>query len=162
MSKLKTLFLSALSLLAVVFLVACQSTQTSHLQMFEDDNFDNRITFHHQGDKMVKQETKNLVLYKTLGVKDADEAKEAVEAMMPGDIYKDLKGFTRKVDYQEDRFVETITIDYSKVDFDQAANTLGAAKTEDGKGISYKKLFDSFTSLGYKEVKDGKFQEFGK
>ena len=72
-----------------------------------------------------------------------------------------VEGITHEVDYQEDRLIETTSIDMKKVDL-ATLNELLPIETEDGKipeYVSYSMTKENFQDQGYTEVKDGKYKE---
>lgn len=159
MSKLKTLLLTTVSLVAIFFLVACSQTKTTNLQLFEETGSDTRIILQYQGDRVVKQTLSSTLLFEPLGI-DADLAKD-IYSDVPNE-FKDVEGITHKAEFKDDRMVQTIDMDFTKVDLEKITKLLNIKEETDGKYISYKKVIKYYKDAGFKEVKDGKFQELSK
>lgn len=155
MRKSKRLALAVVTLLEVIFLVACSPIKTTHL-IRDDGSQSNRISFHYQGDKLLKQTQTVTILYDTFDVK-ADEAKEAFDHL--GEAYKNIEGVTLKTDYQDDRVVQTIEVDFAKVNLKENVDLLLLKPEADGQSVSYKKALKAYKNFGFKDVKDDKLQD---
>ena len=75
--------------------------------------------------------------------------------------YKDVKGFTHSAEYKDDYMVEKTTLNYEKADLDQLIEKKLVTTQKDKKVdyISFKSTFDMMKQSGFKEVKNGKFEE---
>ena len=74
---------------------------------------------------------------------------------------KDVKGFTHSAEYKDDYMVEKTTLNYEKADLDQLIEKKLVTTQKDKKVdyISFKSTFDMMKQGGFKEVKNGKFEE---
>ena len=109
---------------------------------------------------MTLLKTTTTVLYSAIGANSKDDAKLMMEAQGSAD-WDGIKGITHEVEYKDDRFIETTSVDLNKVDL-ATLNELLPIETDDGKipeYVSYKLTKDNFLNQGYTEVKDGKFKE---
>ena len=68
--------------------------------------------------------------------------------------YKDVKGFTHSAEYKDDYMVEKTTLNYEKANLDQLIEKKLVATQKDNKST-----FDMMKQSGFKEVKNGKFEE---
>lgn len=164
--KQKKLLAGLLALVATFFLVACSGglgkvgTKTADFQMLTEGQSDIRNHIEYQGDKVVVLKTTTTLFYNVFGV----DTKEAAETFMKAqgvEKWDGIKGITHKVTYEKDRLIEETSVDMNKVDMEKL-NKVMPLQTQDGKKakyISYKLTKENFDKLGYKEIKDGKFEE---
>lgn len=145
----KSIFLSLIAIFTLFLLGACgqQSVQKSYLQgINQEKKTDVRITLEHKGDKAISNQTTTTIYYKEAGV-TKDQLKEMI------DKYDE--------EYKDDYMVEKTTLNYEKADLDQLIEKKLVATQKDKKVdyISYKSTFDMMKQSGFKEVKNGKFEE---
>ena len=157
----KSIFLSLIAIFTLFLLGACgqQSVQKSYLQAInQEKKTDVRITLEHKGDKAISNQTTTTIYYKESGV-TKDQLKEMIDKY--DEEYKDVKGFTHSAEYKDDYIVEKTTIDYTKADLKvlQEKKLITAQKSSKIDYISYESILKSFKSIGFKEVKNGKFEE---
>ena len=151
----KSIFLSLIAIFTLFLLGACgqQSVQKSYLQAInQEKKTDVRITLEHKGDKAISNQTTTTIYYKEAGV-TKDQLKD--------EDYKDVKGFTHSAEYKDDYMVEKTTLNYEKADLDQLIEKKLVTTQKDKKVdyISFKSTFDMMKQGGFKEVKNGKFEE---
>lgn len=161
--KLKKIILSVFALLGAVVLVACGTSATKNtadFQLLVPGQSDIRNHIEYQGDKMTLLKSTTTVLYSALGANSEEDAKKVMEEHGSAD-WDGIKGITHEVVYKDDRFIETTSVDLNKVDFDKLGELipLQTANGEQAKYLSYKLTKDNFITQGFKEIKDGKFEE---
>ena len=146
----KSIFLSLIAIFTLFLLGACgqQSVQKSYLQAInQEKKTDVRITLEHKGDKAISNQTTTTIYYKEAGV-TKDQLKEMIDKY--DEEYKDVKGFTHSAEYKDDQ-----------ADLDQLIEKKLVTTQKDKKVdyISFKSTFDMMKQGGFKEVKNGKFEE---
>jgi len=127
-------------------------------QRKQEKKTDVRITIEHKGDKAISNQTTTTIYYKEAGV-TKDQLKEMIDKY--DEEYKDVKGFTHSAEYKDDYMVEKTTLNYEKADLDQLIEKKLVTTQKDKKVdyISYKSTVDLMKQSGFKEVKNGKFEE---
>ena len=160
--KLKKIVVGLLALLGAVVLVACGTgtKKSADFQLLTQGQSDIRNHIEYQGDKMTLLKTTTTVLYSAIVANSKDDAKLMMEEQGSGD-WDGIKGITHEVEYKDDRFIETTSVDLNKVDFDKLGELipLQTANGEKAKYLSYKLTKENFLNQGFTEVKDGKFKE---
>ena len=160
--RLKRIILGLLALLGAVVLVACGTgtKKSADFQLLTQGQSDIRNHIEYQGDKMTLLKTTTTVLYSAIGANSKDDAKLMMEEQGSAD-WDGIKGITHEVEYKDDRFIETTSVDLNKVDFDKLGELmqLQTANGEKAKYLSYKLTKENFVNQGYTEVKDGKYKE---
>ena len=147
----KTLFLSFLAVSALFVLAACSSPKKAYFQLIDQNTKqDSRITVEYKGDELLINETNNTFYY------TAKEQTEAYAKSIEG-----IKGLTHKIEYKDDYLTEKLTIDFSKADIEelQSKQLLQTSGNQKADYISYKETAKLLEKAGYKEVKDGKFED---
>ena len=103
--------------------------------------------------KLIKQTTKNEGIYAQLpSTKTKEEAQKVLDPIAKK--YQGIKGIKHSIDYQEDKFIEDLEVDYTNIDYEKAKEVLGKnfqdpAKTK----ISMKKTEELMNKMGYTEQK---------
>lgn len=145
-------FLGVIALLSIILVVsACGASEKTTTYELKEDGLESTIDYTHKGDEVVKQSTKNTVTYDVYGFTSKDEAESS---LLPyTEVYEDLKGIEYNIEFNDDEFVEEITIDYTAVDFDQLEDIEGFEFEGDtGNGISLKETQKLIEAEGFKEV----------
>ncbi|MCU9533620.1 DUF1307 domain-containing protein [Streptococcus sp. CSL10205-OR2] len=151
------------SLLAI--LVACggkaNDVESVSYQSIQE-GVDNRITYYYKKDtdEVTKQEAYTQMSYDFLGVKDAEAAKAKLEQFTS--MYEGIEGVTEKIEFGETSLTQTVTLDYTKANFADLSQIPGieSINLENSDYISLDKSIQLIEQQGFKEVKDGKFEEF--
>jgi uncharacterized lipoprotein YehR (DUF1307 family) len=131
-------------------LVACNSSKTVILQT-EQNGVTMKIAYKADGDRVTEQTADNIMPYESLGVTTAEEAEEILSELV--EEYQGLKGITHKIDYQDDKMVESLTINYEEADMDQVSKLTGSQSEGDvSKGVSLKKSVDMLKEQGFEVV----------
>lgn len=143
----KTLFLSFLAVSALFVLAACSSPKKAYFQLIDQNTKqDSRITVEYKGDELLINETNNTFYYKPVGL-TKDTAKEQTEAYAKS--IEGIKGLTHKIEYKDDYLTEEL----------QSKQLLQTSGNQKADYISYKETAKLLEKAGYKEVKDGKFED---
>ena len=144
--------LKAISILLLAFLVGCSGTK-EETKVFtkQQKGVTMELTFYYKGDKVVKQTSKNTMVYADLGL-DKEQVKKTIEPVMKK--YQGIEGLEDKVDFQETQALETLTIDYSKAKLSQLKGRPGiTVNAEDGQDVSMKKSEEWLKEQGFTEKK---------
>ena len=155
----KTLFLSFLAFTTLFILTACTSPKKAYFQLIDQNTkINSRITYEYKNDELLIQQINNTFYYEPIGL-TKDTAKEQTEAYAKS--IKDVKGLTHEIDYKDEYLTEKITIDFRKADIEelQRKHLLQISSNQKLSYISYKESAKILEKKGYKEVKDGKFEE---
>src|SRR5699024_6506213 len=104
---------------------------------------------------MAKENTKteSELTYEYLEFADEEEAKAKLEPSL--DEFNDIKGVTYELDFKEDHVIETTTIDFNTLDFDDADKIPGFAFDGDpNDGISMEETTKSLKETGFSEKQE--------
>ena len=143
MKKIRNVLLSMAMIFIVVLSTACSSKEAATATK----------TYIEKEDKVVKQTTKNEGIYAQLpSTKTKEEAQKVLDPIAKK--YQGIKGIKHSIDYQEDKFIEDLEVDYTNIDYEKAKEVLGKnfqdpAKTK----ISMKKTEELMNKMGYTEQK---------
>lgn len=130
--------------------VACSSEETVTLEA-EQDGLSTEITYKAEGDKVIEQSAENIMTYASMGVTTPEEAEEALAQFMEG--YDNTEGITHHVDYQDDRVIESLTVDFEKADLTEVNQLQGTMFSGDiEEGISLKRSVEALEDQGYEIV----------
>ncbi|UJF26694.1 YehR family lipoprotein [Planococcus sp. 107-1] len=147
-------FKGAMALLAAAMLLAAcggeeESTRTFEL---ENDGVVTTMIYTTEGDKVTKQSTENLIQYDVAGLESKEQAQEVFDPLI--EQFQGIEGITHNMEYDEEKAVETLEIDYEAVDFDEIENLPGMSFSDDPKdnGVSMEKSLEILESQGFKEV----------
>ncbi|WP_080567302.1 DUF1307 domain-containing protein [Streptococcus sobrinus] len=161
----RKMFAGLLALLGALLLVACHSaksnpSQTADYQKLTVGKSDNRIHLVYQDDKVTKVKSTTTELYSAIHADSADAAKQLME-QKGASKYDGIKGVEHKIDYKDDRLVETVMVDCNKVDLNANAAILGLVAPNNAKvnHISFQQSDQSIKSQDYTVIKDGQYQE---
>ncbi|WP_414842057.1 YehR family lipoprotein [Enterococcus saccharolyticus] len=145
---MKKLLALGMTIVALVFMVGCNSSEEKKVFISETEGYNSEITYYYKGDDVTRQTTKNLVSYEYLGATDAEGAEATLEPY--ASQYRDVKGIDYSIDYEKDPVVEEITITYADIDYEQVKNIDGFTIEGDiSQGISMKKSEELMLNQGY-------------
>lgn len=151
---MKKLTAFATVLVLAIFLTACSNGSES-TRTFELDNNGVMTTmvYTSTGDKVTVQTTENVIQYDQAGFASKEEAQEYFSPMM--EQFQNIDGLTHKMAYDDSKAVETLTIDYEAVNFEDIENLPGMAFSEGStdQGVSMEKSVEVLESQGFTEVK---------
>lgn len=118
--------------------------------VMEDEGLVVTLTYHHEGDEVVKQTTENILSYEENGIESKDEAKEMMEPQ--SEQLQGYDGLTEEIDYGEDELTETMEIDYSEADLDEIGDLPGMMQDGDTDGgISMELSAQMLLEQGFEE-----------
>ena len=159
---LTTLLIGLISTL----LVAC-STSKSKSVYFQSktDGVDIRITYYvgSDGSKIVKQKTESIINYKSLNAENKQDAEDKVgySYKMQKEHENSFKGVKSTLSFKKSYFVKTLTIDYSKANAKQLAQSNIIHKeiySSKKKEVTLEKVKTYLNSKGFTVIKNGKFK----
>lgn len=138
--------LTILSAILLIFLVGCSSKDGSKTYVLEKSGVKTEITVYYESDKVTKQTTVNTMDYEKMAV-TKDELKDV--AMPVSEKYQGIDGVEQKIVFDDDKAVETLTIDYTKVDLKKLKDLPGMDIDTDVESVSLKNTEESLLSQGF-------------
>jgi len=151
MKNLKKALLAFAMLFVVVLSTACSSKDATSTKTFVLDKNGLKTTvvytYIEKEDKVIKQVTTNEGLYANL-----NRSKEDIQKILDSIAakYQGITGLKESIEYQDDKFIETLEVDYENIDFEKAKTVFGPNFQDPKKvRVSMKKTEDSLTKAGY-------------
>ena len=139
--------LTILSAVILIFLAGCSSSKDgSKTYVLEKSGVKTEITVYYESDKVTKQTTVNTKDYEKMAV-TKDELKDV--AMPVSEKYQGIDGVEQKIVFDDDKAVETLTIDYTKVDLKKLKDLPGMDIDTDVESVSLKDTEESLLSQGF-------------
>ena len=138
--------LTILSAVLLIFLAGCSSKDGSKTYVLEKSGVKTEITVYYESDKVTKQTTVNTMDYEKMAV-PKDELKDV--AMPVSEKYQGIDGVEQKIVFDDDKAVETLTIDYTKVDLKKLKDLPGMDIDTDVESVSLKDTEESLLSQGF-------------
>ena len=138
--------ISIISAILLIFVAGCSAKEQSSTYVLEKNGVKIELTYYHDGDKVLRQTANNTMNYKEMGA-TKDEVKKALEPMAKQ--YQGIDGLEEKIDFQDDKAVETLTIDYTKVDLKKLKDLPGMDIDTDVESVSLKDTEESLLSQGF-------------
>ena len=138
--------LTILSAILLIFLAGCSSKDGSKTYVLEKSGVKTEITVYYESDKVTKQNTVNTMNYEKMAV-TKDELKDV--AMPVSEKYQGIDGVEQKIVFDDDKAVETLTIDYTKVDLKKLKDLPGMDIDTDVESVSLKDTEESLLSQGF-------------
>ena len=139
--------LTILSAILLIFLAGCSSSKDgSKTYVLEKSGVKTEITVYYESDKVTKQTTVNTKDYEKMAV-TKDELKDV--AMPVSEKYQGIDGVEQKIVFDDDKAVETLTIDYTKVDLKKLKDLPGMDIDTDVESVSLKDTEESLLSQGF-------------
>ncbi|MEZ7725259.1 DUF1307 domain-containing protein [Gemella sanguinis] len=139
--------LTILSAVLLIFLAGCSSSKDgSKTYVLEKSGVKTEITVYYESDKVTKQTTVNTMDYEKMAV-TKDELKDV--AMPVSEKYQGIDGVEQKIVFDDDKAVETLTIDYTKVDLKKLKDLPGMDIDTDVESVSLKDTEESLLSQGF-------------
>lgn len=157
MKKIKNILLSIALLFMVVLATACSGKEETAKKTFvlDKNGIKTTITYTYieKEDKILKQNTQNVGVYAQLPKANSKEAAQKLLDPVAKN-YQGIKGIKQSIDYQDDKFVEDLEIDYTNLDFEQAKKLFGPNFQDPTKvKVSLKKTEEGLLKQGYTEQK---------
>ena len=138
--------LTILSAILLIFLAGCSSKDGSKTYVLEKSGVKTEITVYYESDKVTKQTTVNTMDYEKMAV-TKDDFKDM--AMQISEKYQGIDGVEQKIVFDDDKAVETLTIDYTKVDLKKLKDLPGMDIDTDVESVSLKDTEESLLSQGF-------------
>ncbi len=138
--------LTILSAVLLIFLAGCSSKDGSKTYVLEKSGVKTEIAVYYESDKVTKQTTVNTMDYEKMAV-TKDELKDV--AMPVSEKYQGIDGVEQKIVFDDDKAVETLTIDYTKVDLKKLKDLPGMDIDTDVESVSLKDTEESLLSQGF-------------
>lgn len=138
--------LTILSAVLLIFLAGCSSKDGSKTYVLEKSGVKTEITVYYESNKVTKQTTVNTMDYEKMAV-TKDELKDV--AMPVSEKYQGIDGVEQKIVFDDDKAVETLTIDYTKVDLKKLKDLPGMDIDTDVESVSLKDTEESLLSQGF-------------
>ena len=138
--------LTILSAILLIFLAGCSSKDGSKTYVLEKSGVKTEITVYYESDKVTKQTTVNTMNYEKMAV-TKDELKDV--AMPVSEKYQGIDWVEQKIVFDDDKAVETLTIDYTKVDLKKLKDLPGMDIDTDVESVSLKDTEESLLSQGF-------------
>lgn len=142
--------LTILSAILLIFVAGCSSKNGSKTFVSEKSGVKTEITVYYEGDKVTKQTTVDTMNYEQMAV-TKDDFKDM--AMPISEKYQGIDGVEQKIVFDDDKAVETLTIDYTKVDLKKLKDLPGMDIDTDVESVSLKNTEESLLSQGFKAKK---------
>ncbi|MFD1417100.1 YehR family lipoprotein [Oceanobacillus jeddahense] len=138
-------------LLALVGLIACNSEETVTLQG-EQNGVVLEITYVAEGDEVVEQSTESEIPYSSLMVTTKEEAQAILDPIVAE--IQGTEGLEHNIDYQDDKAIETMTIDYTSADLSEISALPGSnfEGSEDADMVSLEQSVEMMESQGFEVV----------
>ena len=138
--------LTILSAVLLIFVAGCSAKDGSKTYVLEKSGVKTEITVYYESDKVTKQTTVNTMNYEKMAV-TKDELKDV--AMPVSEKYQGIDGVEQKIVFDDDKAVETLTIDYTKVDLKKLKDLPGMDIDTDVESVSLKDTEESLLSQGF-------------
>lgn len=142
--------LSMVALLMLIIVVSgCGGSGDSKTYIQDTKGVSVELTYYYDGDTVTKQVAKNTINYIELG-QSKDDIKLLLDASSK--VYQGIKGVEESVKYDNDKAIETLTIDYTKVDFEALQKLPGVTldkETVASKKVSLEKTEALLKKAGY-------------
>lgn len=149
--------LGAVALAATLSLSACSAEPSTTVLKLDQAGVESTLTYYAEGDKVVRQTTKNVVTYSEAGLPDKETAKKILDEGIKK--YQGIEGLSDTVEYGDKEAVETVEVDYSKADYKELAKAGVVAgdsgqAAEDVNEVSLEKSLEQIKKLGYTEQEE--------
>lgn len=139
-------------IILMLVLAACGDSEEKRTFESKEEGSESTVVYTHKGDKIINQTSKNSIVFAEIGL-TSDEVKEIFDMM--SEEYQGIDGVTHKVEYTDEEAIESLTVDFEKVDFDKLGFIPGLAYDEgdDKDNTSMEKHAKNLAEIGYTEVK---------
>ena len=142
--------LSMVALLMLIIVVSgCGGSGASKTYTQNTKGVSVELTYYYDGDKVTKQVATNTINYTELG-----QSKEDIKMLLDASskAYQGIDGVEESIKYDDNKAVETLTIDYTKVDFEALRKLPGVTldkETLTSKQVSLEKAEALLKKAGY-------------
>lgn len=134
-----------------MMLVACGGKEETRTFTLSQNGVESKLVYTYKGDKVTKQTAENTMSYTALSVSSKEEAEKLLKET--SDKFQNIDGLKEKIEYKDDKAIETIEVDYTKIASEDMNKIPGMASGDASKGISMKESAKLLESQGYKEDK---------
>ncbi|TYU22875.1 DUF1307 domain-containing protein [Listeria monocytogenes] len=135
----------------VMMLVACGGKEETRTFTLSQNGVESKLVYTYKGDKVTKQTAENTMSYTALSVSSKEDAEKLLKET--SDKFQNIDGLKEKIEYKDDKAIETIEVDYTKIASEDMNKIPGMASGDASKGISMKESAKLLESQGYKENK---------
>ncbi|EAC5508651.1 DUF1307 domain-containing protein [Listeria monocytogenes] len=134
-----------------IMLVACGGKEETRTFTLSQNGVESKLVYTYKGDKVTKQTAENTMSYTALSVSSKEDAEKLLKET--SDKFQNIDGLKEKIEYKDDKAIETIEVDYTKIASEDMNKIPGMASGDASKGISMKESAKLLESQGYKENK---------
>ncbi|EAC4531818.1 YehR family lipoprotein [Listeria monocytogenes] len=134
-----------------MMLVACGGKEETRTFTLSQNGVESKLVYTYKGDKVTKQTAENTMSYTALSVNSKEDAEKLLKET--SDKFQNIDGLKEKIEYKDDKAIETIEVDYTKIASEDMNKIPGMASGDASKGISMKESAKLLESQGYKENK---------
>ncbi|EKF1959712.1 YehR family lipoprotein [Listeria monocytogenes] len=134
-----------------MMLVACGGKEETRTFTLSQNGVESKLAYTYKGDKVTKQTAENTMSYTALSVSSKEDAEKLLKET--SDKFQNIDGLKEKIEYKDDKAIETIEVDYTKIASEDMNKIPGMASGDASKGISMKESAKLLESQGYKENK---------
>ncbi|WP_152656705.1 YehR family lipoprotein [Oceanobacillus sp. CFH 90083] len=135
--------------IALAGLMACSSEESVTLQG-EQNGIILEVTYVANGDEVIEQSVESEIPYSSLMVTTKEEAQAILDPIVAE--FQGVEGIEHNIDYQDDKAVETMSVDLTVVDLSEAANLPGASVDSDVDSISLEESVEMLENQGFEVV----------
>ncbi|MFD1413296.1 DUF1307 domain-containing protein [Oceanobacillus jeddahense] len=152
MAQYKNLKMAGFILMLMSFtaLAACGSNQETVTYKLEEDNNSIETSFVADDGDIIEQSSQSITSYESIkGI----ETKEDAEALLipSAEPLQGIEGLEYNLDFEEDHFIETITIDFSIVELSELPG-LNEILTNEEENLNLEDAIESLEEQGFKKV----------
>ncbi|EDO1367962.1 YehR family lipoprotein [Listeria monocytogenes] len=152
MNLLKKGTVALFVMVMAAMLVACGGEEETKTYVLSKNSTESKLTYTCKGDNVIKQTDEYTMPYTALGVSSKAEAEKFFKEII--DKLQNIDGLTVKVEYKDDKAIETLEIDYTKISSENIKGIPGLTMSGDtSKGTSMRASEKLLKARGYKEVK---------
>ncbi|EAK8416593.1 DUF1307 domain-containing protein [Listeria monocytogenes] len=134
-----------------MMLVACGGKEETRTFTLSQNGVESKLVYTYKGDKVTKRTAENTMSYTALSVSSKEDAEKLLKET--SDKFQNIDGLKEKIEYKDDKAIETIEVDYTKIASEDMNKIPGMASGDASKGISMKESAKLLESQGYKENK---------
>ncbi|EAD4266965.1 DUF1307 domain-containing protein [Listeria monocytogenes] len=134
-----------------MMLVACGGKEETRTFTLSQNGVESKLVYTYKGDKVTKQTAENTMSYTALSVSSKEDAEKLLKET--SDKFQNIDGLKEKIEYKDDKAIETIEVDYTKIASEDMNKIPGMASGDASRGISMKESAKLLESQGYKENK---------
>ncbi|HAO6469052.1 TPA: YehR family lipoprotein, partial [Listeria monocytogenes] len=131
-----------------MMLVACGGKEETRTFTLSQNGVESKLVYTYKGDKVTKQTAENTMSYTALSVSSKEDAEKLLKET--SDKFQNIDGLKEKIEYKDDKAIETIEVDYTKIASEDMNKIPGMASGDASKGISMKESAKLLESQGYK------------